>query len=599
MEIKSISANNFNKARINQRFSMNILHNISYGFKSSNLIGADTISFSARVPKLPPKERMTQYAVKFLENIGLKEHQPLRVEAESKYVPFLRVLAEEAYKKGSGQLSFNVLEPELEILKSKYGIIEKFDYQKEAIIELKNAGAQFLKFDESNCPYSASGLNEKETVRQMNSIAAKVPNKIKKLFELDPVEIFKTALDIREGQPVYISGEREHLPQIVKLVDWLYSQNKSKLILVQLNEIKEFNPNIAFLKYAKDDLIGKFEPSSVHAEQEFLEKNVASLYLRGGDPELYKEIDAKRMADDAKPFSAAANEYRSRQMSENPWLVYYAPTTMSARMAYSEYSNPLHSLQFALKDAKNINRVGKLSPHINALEYRASKLNEILDKGFRTIHFVSVDPVTKLPNGKTDLRVGLSEKSFFGGARMEMKKNGHKPIVNVPTEEVFSSPQANLTQGKVSATMPLVLNGKVVKDIEMTFEGGNAIKVNASENLDMLNVHIKSNENADKLGEVAIVAGSPIAKLDRLFYSTLLDENAACHVAIGRAYPDVVKGVDEIEYYAKKQEYLKDLHINTSTTHNDFMIGGKDVYVYAENGKGDQIPIIIDDKFML
>ena len=593
---KTTTANNGTKEIANNKAMTN-----SFGLKMNAALKTDVVSFSGKAQKASPEERMALYAVKFLDEIGLKEDQPLQITADSKYVPFLRVLSEEAYKNGSGRISIKVVEPELEALKKKYGVTEEFDYKKAAIKELEDEGALFVKFDDTNCPYKASGLNKKEATAQAKSLYPSIPKDVQNIFKLNPEELFKTALDMKEGEPAIIRGEREHLPQIIKLVDYLYSKNKTTLVDVRLTEAKEFNPSIAFYKYAKEDLIGKFTKSSVDGVKECYEKDAATLILCGDDPELYKEIDSKKIVQNSKPFREAIKEYHSKASSNNPWLIYYAPTTKSVGLAYPEYgSDKVAALAHALKDAKEINRVGKLKEHIEAVELRAKKMNELLDKGYSNIRYVSVDPDTKEPDGKTDLKIGLSEKSFFGGARMDMAKTGHKPLVNIPTEEIFTSPMDNTAEGKVSATMPLVLNGKVVEDIQMTFKEGKAVEVTASKNLDMLKEHINANKNADRLGEVALVAGSPIFKQNRLFYETLLDENAACHIAIGSAYPDVVKGAEEFEDYEEQEKYLKDLHINSSTAHNDFMIGGPNVYVYAENPKtGEKVQVIKDDKFLL
>lgn len=598
MEITRVGFNSFG---INNRHRETNKKNNFSSLRISNSISNDNISFSSRLPKLPARERMVNYAQKLLTEMGLKEEQPLRVSAESKYLPFLRVLTEESYKKNSGVVSLDIINPELKALREKYKITELFDYQKEFLREAKEEGALEITFNESNCPYKAAGLSKKEISQQIASITTKIPKKIKNLFNLNPKEIFKTALDIHEGEPVIIKGEREHLPQIVKLVEWLYSKNKTRLVNVSLTESKEFNPTVAFYKYANKKLIGKFSKSIITEQKERCEKDVALLALKGSDPQIYSEIDSKIIIENTKPLNNAARAYYNQAISNSPWLVYLAPTTKSTPLVYPEFGeNKIAALEQAYKDAKLINRVGKLKPHIKSIELRAQKMNELLDKGYSTIHYLSVDPVTKLPNGKTDLKIGLSPKSFFNSARMKMERTKHNPIANIPTEEIFTSPQANTAEGHVTATMPLVLNGKVVNGIEMTFKKGKVIKIKASENEEMLKEHIKAYKNADRLGEVALVADSPIFKMNRLHYTTLVDENATCHVAIGNAYTDAVKGADDIEDYAKQQEYLKKLKINQSSTHNDFMIGGPDVYVFAENPKtGEQIQIIKDDKFIL
>lgn len=559
----------------------------------------DSVMFGTRLPKPLPKDRMAYYAVNLLKKIGLKENQPLCITADSKYLPFLKVLTDESYKNGSGLVTLNLIEPEIEALREKYNISDYFEFQKNAKLELKEKGAKFIKFSEKNCPYKKSGLSKSEINEQIQSISNIIPKKVQNILKIEPEEIFKAGLDIHEGEPVYIYCQREQMPQVTKLVEWLYSKNKTKLVNVNITELKEFNPDVSFYKYAKDELIGKYTKASVDAQREYFEKDAAGLWLCGDDPELYSEIDSKRIVNNNIPYLKATNEFADKNLSYNPWLMYYFPTTQSVKYSYPEYKNPIEALPKAFEDANKINHVGSMKKHMDFIEARAEKLNEVLTKGYRTIRFVSVNSANKLPDGKTNLKIDLPEESFFNGARMDMKRKNHNPIVNIPTEEIFTSPLANSANGWVSSTTPLVLNGKIIDGIRIKFKKGKIQKIYAEKNLDMLTQHIKNNVNADKLGEVALVADSLIYKMNRIFFETLLDENAVCHIALGKAYTDVVKGADDILDYTKQQNYLRHLNINTSTTHDDLMIGGKDVYVYAENKKGDKIPIIIDDKFML
>lgn len=563
-----------------------------------NTLKADSVTFMGR-PRLTSEQKMTRYARQFLKEIGLKPNKPLCITAESKYVPFLRILTEEAYKKDSGNVIVKVVEPELEALEKKYKITESFESSKQAKQELVNEGAIFVKFAAKNCPYKKAGLSKLAIMSQVKRITPQIPEQVSQIMELDPVEIFKTVMDLREGQTVIINGKREHLPRIVKLVEYLYSQNKSRIVKVNLTEKPEFDRNIPFYNHAKDDLIGQVKPSTISYAKEILDNCIARLSLAGGNPKQYSGVDTKKMTQHAKAASKATEVYSSLMTTNTPWLIYYLPTTESAVFSYPEYgAKKLQALAHALKDAKEINRVGKLEEHIKNLVHMSEKVNELLDKGYRTIRFVSVDSAIQRPDGKTNLAVGLSPKSFFTASKMTTP-SGQTFIANIPTEEVFSSPQANLTTGKVSSTMPLVLNGNIVEGIEMTFAEGKAININASQNLEMLQNHIKAHENADMLGEVALVAGSPIAMLKRIFFSTLLDENAACHIALGKPYAKTIKGALEIQDFAERQKYLKDNHINYSTTHNDFMIGGPNVQVFAENAEGDKILLIKDDKFQL
>ena len=446
-------------------------------------------------------------------------------------------------------------------------------------------------------PYNLANIRYAEAKEEVIKLAPQIPKFIRDKFLINPEEIFKTAMDIHPGQPVYITGEREHLPYILKLVKYLYTQNDTKLVEVDIPSESTKN----MYRFAREEFLDYVPPSYIAREKEFLEKDVAFLHLEGRDPDRFLGIESDRIIRSRKAYNDAIEEYNSQSTSNVPWLIYYAPTTKSALAAYPECKGDgLKALEKALCDAVQINRLGNLDRHIEALDYRASKMNELLDEGYRTLHYLSVDPVTKLPDGKTDFKITMSPKSVFQSARIDMKKFGHKPICNIPTEEVFTAPQADTAEGVISATMPLSLNGKVVEGVQFYFKGGKIIDIKASKNEEMLKSHIAAYNNADRLGEVAIVANSPIKKLNRLFKSTLIDENASSHLALGDAYPDTIKGAVDIEDFAAQQNYLKDLKINSSATHNDFMVGDDNIIISAINSTtGDVIPVVKDDKFLL
>lgn len=561
-------------------------------------ISVDTITFNGvKFMKNNATEKMTTYAIELLKNNNLKKEQEIFIKADSHYLPFMEILSKEAYKIGSGLVILEVIEPEIEALKEKYNITEEFDFKKAQFTALKDNGAIIFEFNSENDPYKAAAINNDEIENELRKLSPIIPEEIRKLFEVNPQEILKNALDIHKGQPVFIKGEREHLPLIEKLVDFIYGENESSLVLISIANNNHKN----FLQYASEELLEYIPQTDIDMFKEFYEKDVAWLALEGSDPKELEGIDSSRIIRHRKAKSKAIEEYYNKTASNVPWLVYYAPTTKSIKDVYKEFGDDtFNALKKAYEDANKINRIGNLEEHIEALDYRAKKMNELLDKGFRTLHYVSVDNDTKLPDGKTDFKITMSPKSIFNAARMDMQKYGHKPIVNIPTEEVFTCPQADTAEGIVSATMPLSLSGQIIEGIKLTFKEGRVIDIHADSNEEMLRKYITQNENADRLGEVALVAGSPIASMGRLFNSTLLDENATCHLALGNAYPDCVKGVDEIEDYTDLKKYLQELKINSSPTHTDFMIGGKNVYITAINDEtGEKIEIIKDDTFIV
>ncbi|GEM_PF-1334503 len=598
MRISQVNQYNFtnvNLYRKNKYMSVNNT-NSDNNIRLNNALKADTVSFSG-VKNLTPNEKMKTYAIKLLEENNFKENQKIHLIADSKYLPFMNVLSKEAYQKGSGRISMKVVEPELENLKKKYNITETFDYEKEKLKDLKDQNAIILKFDDKNNPYKLAKLSKAEEAKEIESTKTIVPKAVYDEFKISPKEVFKDALDVKEGQPVTIRGEREHLPIIEKLVDYLYSENKTKLVNVNITNDEKIN----MLKYAKPEVLEEVPKSTKSFFKERYDKDVAYLVLDGADPNMYEGIDTDRIVKNSKAVSSQTEEIYNKLTTNVPWLVYYAPTTKSCIPAYPELKDePVKALSQAFKDANKINRMGHLAEHVETLSYRADKMNELMDNGYRTLHYVSVNPKTGKPDGKTDFKITMSPNSKFVAAQTNFKKYGHKTICNIPTEEVFTSPQADTAEGVISATMPLTLNGKIVEGIRFKFNEGKIVDIKADKNEEMLKKHIEANPNADRLGEVALVAGSPIAKTGRLFNSTLLDENAACHLAMGNSYAECIKGADDFSDYKDMKKFLKDLKINSSPTHNDFMVGGENVTISAVNEKtGDTVDVIKNDKFLL
>ena len=179
----------------------------------------------------------------------------------------------------------------------------------------------------------------------------------------------------------------------------------------------------------------------------------------------------------------------------------------------------------------------------------------------------------------TDLRVGLLPGSRWLAARFETLDGiVHRP--NLPSEETFTAPDPERVDGVVRATRPLALAGTIVRGLEVRFEGGRAVSIEADTGGDTLRTTIQRDEGAARLGEVALVdREGRIGALDTVFYDTLLDENAASHIAFGRAYGF---SVDEPD---RARANLSDIHI-------DFMIGGDDVEVDGITESGEEVPVL-------
>lgn len=586
-----------NKTQNNQKISikrMKKTNQNNFTREQEGVLQTNSVAFKA-LAKVTPNTKMKMFAETLLS--GLKENQKVYMRAESKFVPFMNILSELAYKKGSGKVEYKVLEPELENLKEKYNIKEEFEYQKAIREDLQKSNALFLEFSDKNNPYKLSRLTEAETIAETNKMKLEIPKNIYDKFKINPKEIFKEALDLKQGQSIVITAEREHLPFVEKLVDYLYSENKSKLVDVRISE----DSNISMLKYAKDDILEEFPTYDKMASEEFLKTDTALLDIDAGFQNSMEGVDTKRINKWWSNRSKAMAEINNKRFNETPWLVYYIPTTKTCVSAYPELKDaPFNGIEQAFLDANKINRIGALGEHRKNLIERTKKLNELAEQGFRSFHYESIDSKTGKPDGKTDFNIKLSPKSKFAGPLLEYEKNQHSTIPNIPTEESFSAPMANSAQGKLAVTKPLLINEKLVTGINFEFKDGKVVKVSAKENEDVLKDFIKTNENADRLGEIAFVAGSPIAKTGRFFNTTLVDENATCHFALGKAYGYCVEGANEIKNYADYKKYMKENQINLSPIHEDFMVGGENVKITAINERtGETKTIIENDKFLL
>jgi aminopeptidase len=212
--------------------------------------------------------------------------------------------------------------------------------------------------------------------------------------------------------------------------------------------------------------------------------------------------------------------------------------------------------------------------HVRRLDRRAKRLNEL-----------RLDAVVFNGPG-TDLTVGLLPESRWQGAE-SYTAGGVPYVANMPTEEVFTTPDARRTEGHVRATRPLAMAGSIVRGLELHFEGGRISDLRAEEGADVVRGQLASDENASFLGEVALVDGtSRIGKTGLTFFEGLYDENTTCHVAYGGAYAEAVEGEPGEG-------------VNISTVHTDFMVGGPEIDVDGVLADGTVVPLLRGEVWQL
>jgi aminopeptidase len=202
----------------------------------------------------------------------------------------------------------------------------------------------------------------------------------------------------------------------------------------------------------------------------------------------------------------------------------------------------------------------------------------VTDQRFDSLHFEGAG---------TDLVVGLLPSSRFRAARFTTV-DGIEHMPNLPTEEVFSTPDPQRTQGVVRATKPLVVGGAIIRGLEVEFREGRAVRIDADENAEVLRGYASKDEGASRLGEVALVdREGRIGKLGTTFFDTLLDENAASHVALGSAYAICLDDDADRE------------RMNESQIHIDFMIGSDDMTVTGVTGSGERVAVLAGGDWQL
>jgi aminopeptidase len=292
------------------------------------------------------------------------------------------------------------------------------------------------------------------------------------------------------------------------------------------------------------------------------------------EPELLADLDGERVGR-AMPLEVV--QIRMQQIRENSvnWCGVGAPSEGWARQVFGEpdVEQLWEKIAFCMR-LDEPDPVAAWRDHVARLKARAAALNDLRPDALR------------YRGPGTDLTVGLlPDVSWLGGG--SDTSTGIPYVANMPTEEVFTSPDARRTEGTIRSTLPLSLFGQIVRGLELTFEQGRAVRAEAETGAEIVRSHFSTIENADRLGEVALVTKeSRVGQTGTLFYDTLFDENATCHIAYGAGFPFLAAG-DPGD------------GLNAANTHVDFMVGGPELEVDAVLGDGTAVPLIRAEEWQL
>jgi aminopeptidase len=380
----------------------------------------------------------------------------------------------------------------------------------------------------------------------------------------------RVGVNLQAGQRLGINALVEHAPFVRRVAEEAYRSGASFVDVFYSDQ----HVRRAHIQQAGHDWLGWSPPWLVQRLRDVVRDRAAFLSIGGNpEPEIFAHLDGARVAGARMRELAEA----SLALSEGKcnWSIVAYPNAGWARTVFGEPD--VERLWEAVATAVRLDEpdpVAAWHHHIANLEHRAARLNEYRFDALR------------YRGPGTDLTVGLHPDSIWQAALDE--SIGIKHVANMPTEEVFTTPDARRAEGTVRSTYPLQIHGTVVRGLEVRFEGGRAVELRADQGEELMRAHIAADDGATRLGEVALVDGqSRVGRTGLVFYDTLFDENAASHIALGAAILQAIEGAAEL-----KPEERQARGVNHSTIHTDFMVGSNEVDVSGVTETGDEVPIL-------
>ncbi len=382
--------------------------------------------------------------------------------------------------------------------------------------------------------------------------------------------------NVQKGQDVVIFAELDQ-PEFVKMVaeecyacgarqvtvDWSYQP---------LTKVHQKKRSLTTLSKVEDWEVEKWK--------HHCKTLPVRIYLESEDPDGLKGVNQAKMSKAAQARYKVIKPFRDEMDNKYQWCIAAVPGAAWAKKVFPNEtrSRAIEKLWEAILYTARVDEepVKAWEAHNADLTNRCAYLNSL---GIETLEYRS-------SNG-TDFRVGLIEDALFMGGAETALGSGIVYNPNMPSEEVFTSPMKGKAEGIVYSSKPLSYRGELIENFSVRFENGKAVEVHAEKGEALLKEMISMDETAAYLGEVALVPyDSPIRNSEILFYNTLFDENAACHLALGAGFTNVIK---DYEKYSNKECHEKG--VNDSMIHVDFMIGTADLSITAVTRDGKRVPI--------
>ena len=340
--------------------------------------------------------------------------------------------------------------------------------------------------------------------------------------------------------------------------------------------------------HAEDSVFDSLPAWQAEFDNGYARQGAAFLHISARDPENLVGVDPDRIARSQRSSGEALREYRELTMSNTvPWCIGSIPIPSWARKVFPGCPDgeAVEKLWEAIFQTVRVDGSGaavdRWREHLAGLKGHMDRLNGL---NLESLHYTN--------SLGTDLTIRLPEGHIWAAGSSETK-SGLPFIANMPTEEVFTAPLRNGVDGVVCSSMPLVHNGVVIDKIRFQVREGKIVEASAQTGEDALKAAFTLDEGASYFGEVALVPyDSPISRQKLLYYNTLFDENASCHLAFGEAYPECLQGGAEMSKEERKARGLND-----SITHVDFMVGTADLSITGETRDGREVPVFVAGNF--
>ena len=397
--------------------------------------------------------------------------------------------------------------------------------------------------------------------------------------------LLKYGVNLQQDQTLIISVDVENKDFAVIVTEEAYELGAKEVVLNwRCSPIARQR-----LLHAKESVLEKPANWIPEFYKQYIDDKAAFLSLISANPKALEGIPTDRISLQSRNLNKVLSFYHTAIMNSSvTWCVASVPTVLWADLlgyegTDEEKIDQLWATLLKLCRIEGIEAKDTYRHHMAKLRRRCEALNKLDLKSLRYTCENGTNLLLELPKGHI----------WLGGE--ESSKDGTIFNANIPTEEVFSAPQYNGVNGVVHSTKPLIYHGNTISDFSFTFKEGKIVEYTAKEGYEVLKELVETDEGSHYLGEVALVDHfSPISQSNQIFYETLFDENASCHLAIGASYPTCLKNSDGLS-----EEELKERGLNHSLTHVDFMIGHEHMNIKGYTRDGQAVDIMIDGRLQV